>query len=205
MCVSDDLPKAVPIVLCQQSLAEFASPKHSGGARQSLEMHARRPLRSQQSQKQVSGLSIEGLELDPMPAPGKASDEAAEPRQLGVGNREAMSDPGRTEPLPLHQLVKSRRPIDLGTTSHEQVDNLSQNVILRGRPHIREDQIFRQDVDDPHSPSTLLRKPPKAKIDEVRDSAPAPRHTRAPNGVSSPLRRLESLRSSRNAHLASGT
>lgn len=80
--------------------------KDTRNPRQCLEVIGASSFRGQQQKYQIHGLIIERLEIDWRFEPGKYAGNGRDPRQLAVGNGNAVADAGRAKPLALQNCIK---------------------------------------------------------------------------------------------------
>src|SRR5688500_19589662 len=94
--------------------------------------------------------SVERSEGDAGGAPRKTTDHTGDLGKTGVWDREAVADAGRAETFTFDQNTIRQRPIDLRPNRRHLGDELFEDGLARGRDQIRDDEIFRQKVDDLH-------------------------------------------------------
>ena len=98
----------------------------------------------------MNGAAINGEEIDALAAESHGTDEAYEPWQLDVRNRDSGADASGGHGLTLeesqHQVIAGVGvdPSILG----EQVHQLDHGFVSLGRSQAREDALFRNEVDE---------------------------------------------------------
>jgi hypothetical protein len=86
-----------------QSRTRIRRPQRPGDQRQRGERFALHGRRQQQHEHDIHRLSVDGIELDPLLQLRKQPNGPLQIRQSGMGNGDALADPGRSQFFPLLQ------------------------------------------------------------------------------------------------------